>query len=267
MGQQSGHSRRNRNYLVYLNATTNSRQFIPVQFVTHIKAIQQKTPNVKLFTLDYGAQDFRFYPGQWVDIHLTIDDETHNCGYSITSIPGSNHSIEVAVKLAPELKLTTYLHNSCKIGDEIFISRAKGEVYLTEHIAGPYVFIAGGVGITPLYSMIQHIQINKPHTPVTLIYSISTPEEFLFEKELRTLEKTNPDFRCLVTVSRTTHHHERFNGRINADMLRAVSPPASSSYYLCGPPQMVDNVVEILHKLRGELDIGEDHIHYDKWWS
>jgi Na+-transporting NADH:ubiquinone oxidoreductase subunit NqrF len=50
-------------------------------------------------------------------------------------------------------------------------------------------------------------------------------------------------------------------------MLRAAGLPANASYYLCGPPQMVDNVVEILHELRGELGIGEDHIHYDKWWS
>jgi len=238
-----------------------------MQYAAHIKAIQQKTPRVKLFTLDYGAQDFDFYPGQWVDIHLSIDDETHTCGYSITAIPSSSHTIEVAVKLAPELKLTVYLHNSSKAGDKVFISKAQGDVYLTKAITGPYVFIAGGVGITPLYSMIQHIQINKPQTPVTLIYSISAPEEFLFEKELRSLEKTNPDFRCIVTVSRSAQHQEKFSGRINAAMLRAINLPANANYYLCGPPPMVDNVVNVLQELRGKLGINEDHIHYDKWWA
>ena len=238
-----------------------------MQFVTHIKAIQQKTPNVKLFTLDYGTQDFQFLPGQWVDIHLTIDDETHNCGYSITSTPSSSHFIEVAVKLAPELKLTEYLHNSSKIGDEVFISQAQGDVYLTNHISGSYVFIAGGVGITPLYSMIQHILANQPQTPMTLIYSISTPEEFLFEKELRSLEKTNANFQCIVTVTRTTQHQERFSGRINAKMLQAINLPKNASYYLCGPPQMVDNVVDTLNTLHHELGINENNIHYDKWWA
>lgn len=238
-----------------------------MQFLTHITAIQQKTPNVKLFTLDYGNQKFSYHAGQWVDLHLTIDDETHNCGYSITSIPSGSHSIDVAVKLAPELKLTKHLHQTAKIGDKVFISPAQGNVYLTNDIAGPYVFIAGGVGITPLYSMIQFIHAHKPQTSMTLIYSISAPEEFLFAEELKALEKTNTNFRCIVTMTRTTQHEEQYSGRINADMLRAISLPTHANYYLCGPPQMVDDVAEILITQRSELEITENNIHYDRWWA
>ena len=238
-----------------------------MQVCTYIKAIEQKTPSVKLFTLDYGQQEFKFHPGQWVDIHLTIDDETHNCGYSISSIPSSSSTIEVAVKLAPELKLTEQLHNRSKVGDEIFVSAAQGDVYLTEEISGPYVFIAGGVGITPLYSMIQHINAVNPTTPVILVYSITTPEEFLFEKELGKLAKSNPNICILTTVTRTKQHQEKFSGRINLEMLRMIDLPAGANYYLCGPPQMVDYVVDILKTLQDELSITEANIHYDKWWS
>jgi len=238
-----------------------------MQICTHIKTIEQKTPSVKLFVLDYGQQDFRFHPGQWVDIHLTIDDETHNCGYSITSIPSPNNTIEVAVKLAPELKLTEHLHKNCHTGDEVFISNAQGEVYLTEDLSGPYVFIAGGVGITPLYSMIQHITAVNPAAPTTLIYSITTPDDFLFEKELKALATNNPNFRILTTVTRTKQHQEEFSGRINPDMLRSIKLPADANYFLCGPPQMVDDVVDILNTLQDELGITESSVHYDKWWA
>lgn len=230
--------------------------------------MRRMTSNVKLFTLDYGSQDFHYYPGQWVDIHLTIDDETHNCGYSITSIPSTTrHSIDVAVKLAPELKLTEHLHHSCKIGDKVFISPAQGDVYLTGDISGPYVFIAGGVGITPLYSMIQYIHAYKPQTPMVLVYSITTPEEFLFAKELKELEKANANFRCIVTVTRTQQHQERFSGRINLKMLQAIDLPLHADYYLCGPPQMVDNIVDLLNTVHTELGINQDNIHYDRWWA
>lgn len=238
-----------------------------MQLLTHITAIQQKTPNVKLFTLDYGTQNFDYHPGQWVDIHLTIDDETHNCGYSITSIPSSRHSIDVAVKLAPDLKLTEYLHHSCKIGDKVYISPAQGDVCLTGDVSGPYVFIAGGVGITPLYSMIQFIHTHKPQTSMTLIYSISTPDEYLFAEELKAMEQANSNFHCSVTVTRTTQHQERFSGRINTEMLQAIDLPMNASYYLCGPPQMVDNVVVQLNALHAELGINESNIHYDRWWA
>lgn len=238
-----------------------------MQVCTHIKSIEQKTPSVKLFTLDYDQQDFNFHPGQWVDIHLTIDDETHNCGYSITSIPSPNNTIEVAVKLAPDLKLTEHLHKNSHTGDKVFISNAQGEIYLPEDIAGPYVFIAGGVGITPLYSMIQNINAVNPTAAVTLIYSITTPEEYLFEEELKTLAASNSNFRVLATVTRTKQHQEKFNGRINPEMLRSIELPAGANYYLCGPPQMVDDVVDILNTLQNELGITGSNIHYDKWWS
>lgn len=238
-----------------------------MQVCTHIKSIEQKTPSVKLFTLDYDQQNFKFHPGQWVDIHLTIDDETHNCGYSITSIPSDNNTIEVAVKLAPELKLTEHLHKNSNAGDEVFISNAQGAVFLPEDISGPYVFIAGGVGITPLYSMIQHINSAQPATPVTLIYSVTTPEEFLFEEELKTLAKRNPNFRIFATITRAKKHKEKFSDRINSEMLLSIELPVSANYYLCGPPQMVDDVVNILNTLQNELGITGSNIHYDKWWS
>ena len=238
-----------------------------MQFYSTITAIRQLSPKVKAFVLDYDKQDFTYHPGQWVDIHLTIDDETHNCGYSITSIPSDKNSIEIAVKLAPDLALTEQLHKHCKIGDQIFISKAQGKVYLTNDFSGPHVFIAGGVGITPLYSMIQFILDNKPDTPITLLYSITTPEEFLFETEIRNLEQTHPDFRCYVTVTRTTTTNGKFNGRIGKSILTAVNLPKKANYYLCGPPSMVDNVAGLLEELQTELSITKDNVHYDKWWS
>ena len=88
-----------------------------MQFETTVVEIRQQTPSVKSFVLDCGNEKFAFHAGQWVDIHRTIDDETHNCGYSITSIPSTNNTIEIAAKLAPDLLLTRYLHEDCKVGD------------------------------------------------------------------------------------------------------------------------------------------------------
>lgn len=238
-----------------------------MQICTHIKSIAQKTPSVKTFVLDYGNQEFTFHPGQWIDLHLTINDETHNCGYSITSIPGSDHTIEVAVKRAPDLKLTEQLHQHSMVGDEIYISNARGEVFLNNKLANSYVFIAGGVGITPLYSMIRYINLIKPDIKIILIYSITSPDEYLFETELKKLQTDNPNFNLVVTVTRMTQHQEKFSGRINVEMLRALKLPAKSEYYLCGPPQMVDDTVGMLNQLQKELDISESNIHYDKWWA
>ena len=235
-----------------------------MQFQTTIAAIEQKTPSVKSFVLDCGTENFPFHPGQWVDIHQTINDETHNCGYSITSIPEKNNTIEIAVKLAPDLLLTEHLHQESKVGDHLYISKAQGDVWINKNINGPYVFIAGGVGITPLISMINHITRNKPETRVALLYSITSPEEYLFRNEIEKLESSNPNFECHVTVTRSKDHDENFSGRISESILKSINPPSSAQYYLCGPPPMVDAVVEILKR---DSKIDSENIHYDKWWA
>lgn len=243
-----------------------------MQISTTIKSIEQKTPQIKSIVLEVGSEDFRFYPGQWVDVHLTIDDESHNCCYSITSIPSSRRCIEIAVKLSPDLPFTRYLHQYSKAGDRLFISRAQGNIYLDNNIDGPFVFIAGGIGITPLYSMIRHLLAQKTREPIVLLYSIATRDEFLFDDELRILQEQHDNLRVITTITRDNNYCNNSDratntGRINRDMLLATQLPPRANYYLCGPPPMVDAVVDMLDGLHQELAITSDHIHYDKWWS
>jgi len=238
-----------------------------MQHQTTIAQIKQKTPNVKSFVLDCGDEQFNFYAGQWVDIHRTINDESHNCGYSITSIPSNNNTIEIAVKLAPNLLLTRYLHEDCKVGDKIFISHAQGDIWINDDITGPYVFIGGGVGITPLYSMIKQILNTQTKVPVVLLYSITGPDEFLFKEEIAQLEKSNPNFKCYVTVTQPVEHNFDFSGRITKPMLTSANLPANASYYLCGPPQMVDAVANLLEQSKNELQLDTNNIYYDRWWA
>jgi len=247
--------------------TTIATQEFLMQHQTTIAQIKQKTPNVKSFVLDCGDEQFNFFAGQWVDIHRTINDESHNCGYSITSIPSNSNTIEIAVKLAPNLLLTRYLHEDCKVGDKIFISHAQGDIWINDDIKGPYVFIGGGVGITPLYSMIKQILNAQSEVPVVLLYSITGPDEFLFKDEIAQLEKSNPNFKCYVTVTKSEEHNFEFSGRISKSMLTSVNLPANASYYLCGPPQMVDAVANLLEQLKSELQLNTDNIFYDRWWA
>lgn len=238
-----------------------------MQFETTVVKIRQQTPTVKSFVLDCGKTRFDFHAGQWVDIHRTIDDKTHNCGYSITSIPSKDNAIEIAAKLAPELLLTKYLHEDCKVGDKLFVSKAQGDIWIDKGTDAPCVFIAGGVGITPLYSMIKQLTQSKPRAHIVLLYSITSPEEFLFEENINQLKTLNPNFRTYVTVTRSRDHQLDFNGRISKDLLESINLPHNAFYYLCGPPPMVDAVVEMLAELKSVLQLKPENILYDKWWA
>lgn len=238
-----------------------------MQLQTTVAEIRQQTPSVKSFILDCGSEVFNFHAGQWIDIHRTIDDETHTCGYSITSIPSSCNTIEIAAKLAPDLLLTKYLHEECKVGDTLYISQAQGDIWIDKKIDDPYVFIAGGVGITPLYSMIKQILKLKPETSVVLLYSIAHSEEFLFEREIKQLAEQHSEFKYLVTLTRQKKHNLNFSGRISAEILTSINLPKHSTYYLCGPPAMVDAAADLLIQLQSELQLNPQQIFYDKWWA
>ena len=238
-----------------------------MQFETTVVEIRQQTPSVKSFVLDCGHEKFAFHAGQWVDIHRTIDDETHNCGYSITSIPSNKNTIEIAAKLAPDLLLTRYLHEDCKVGDTLYVSRAQGEIWIDTTIEEPCVFIAGGVGITPLYSMINQVIHSKPDANIVLLHSITSPDEFLFEKEINELKTLNPTFRNYVTVTRSEDHQLDFSGRISKDLLKSIDIPKNARFYLCGPPAMVDSVAKLLVDMKSELQLDPNNILYDRWWA
>ena len=171
------------------------------------------------------------------------------------------------MKLAPDLLLTEHLHNESKAGDHLYISNAQGDIWIKDEISGPYVFIAGGVGITPLFSMISHIIQAKPDTPIVLLYSITSPEEYLFKNELKALQDDNSNFKCFVTVTRAGEHDESFSGRISESLLKSANLPENANYYLCGPPPMVDTMAEMLAQLKRELKVDPGKIHYDKWWA
>jgi len=231
-----------------------------------ISGICTQTPSVKTFILDCGSQRFDYYPGQWVDLRLNIDEKIHQGGYSITSVPDKNNSIELAIKYASDFPLTTHLHDHSNIGDELYLSNGQGNVALSAPITTPLVLIAGGVGISPLMSMLRYAEAIKTTTPVVLLYSITRPDEFLFGESLQKIQHTLADFQYFITATRANHPAFEFSGRINQAMLASINLPADASYYLCGPPTMVEDVAEMLTNLQTRLSIDPNNIHYDKWW-
>jgi ferredoxin-NADP reductase len=229
-----------------------------------IADIRILSPSVKLFEIDLGGQHFSYIPGQWVNLKLRTDAANQSAAFSITSTPNGKNAIEIAVKRVEHLPTSLFIHDQLKVGDDINISEAQGDTVLPENIAQnqPIVFIAGGTGVTPFLSMLRRIFSIDRHFHATLLYSVSSADECLFYDELYEMEKAYEGFQFLLTTTREAAHHADFFGRINAEMLKLTGLDHKAQFYLCGPPQMVDDLAELL----AELGVAESHIHYDKWW-
>ena len=133
------------------------------------------------------------------------------------------------------------------VGAEVEVEEPKGSFVLPEETDRPYVFVAGGIGITVFRSMLRYIgEEGLPHR-VTLVYSNRDRESAAFLDELEELERGNPNLRLVATMT----HDPTWAGetrRIGPDLLRdhLGDDLGSYSYLVAGPPAMADGVVEML---------------------
>jgi ferredoxin-NADP reductase len=142
---------------------------------------------------------------------------------------------------------------------------AMGSFTLHKNSAKPAVFLAGGIGITPFSSIVR--QADHDHAPheLYLFYSNRRPEDAPFIEVLQNLEKTNPNFSFIATMTNMAHSKKTWNGetgRINKEMLsKYLNDLRGPIYYIAGPPAMVNG----LRKMLVASNVDEDDIRSDEF--
>ena len=228
-----------------------------------ITSVRRETPTVKFFALDLGGREIGFRAGQWVDLFVTIEGAEAVGGYSITSSPADQTSIRLAVKHdGSDHPVTNWLHYDAGEGDMVEVSLG-GEFTYTPDEARSIVLIGGGIGMTPLMSIVRAVDEMAFLTRLTLVYSASSPDELLFRRELQSIAARNPRIRCVFTVThdapKTWDGHR---GRIDADLLRAEGVDLDALFFICGPPEMIQDIAAMLTA----LGVPGSRVRYEQWW-
>ena len=228
-----------------------------------IVAIRRETPTIKSFALDLGGREIGFMSGQWVDFFVTLEGAEAVGGYSITSSPAVQTAFSLAVKRdGSDHPVTNWLHEEARVGDKVEVSLG-GEFFYEPDEADSVVLIAGGIGLTPLMSIVRSVDQLAARTKLTLVYSTSTPEELLFRDELDEIAAGNPRIRCVFTVTKPASEvWDGYTGRIDSDLLREESVDLDALFFVCGPPSMIRAMVAML---RG-LGVSRPRIRYEQWW-
>ena len=209
---------------------------------------------------------FDFNPGQSVDLTLINPPETDSEGntrtFSISSCAFENQLIFVTRMRDTAFKRSL---NKVALGTMVKMDSAMGSFTLHRNFGKPAVFLAGGIGITPFYSVAR--QADHDHAPhqLYLFYSNRRPEDAAFLESLEVFDQTNPNFRLIATMTEMPQSRKTWNGetgRIDKEMLsRHLSTLYGPIFYIAGPPAMVTG----MRKMLVAVGVDEDDIRTEEF--
>lgn len=148
------------------------------------------------------------------------------------------------------------------IGAEVEVEEPKGSFLLPEEADGPFVFVAGGIGITVFRCMLRYIAEERLGHRVTLVYSNRDRESTAFLDELEELERDVPNLRLVLTMTNEPDWGGE-SRRIDAQLLRdhLGDELDAFTYLIAGPPAMVEGVVGALQA----AGVPEERIRADRF--
>jgi ferredoxin-NADP reductase/sterol desaturase/sphingolipid hydroxylase (fatty acid hydroxylase superfamily) len=209
-----------------------------------------KKENAHTMSVYFKPDDTAFYQydaGQYVTLKFKINNKTYHRCFSLSSTPVKDDFLRITAKLNGNV--TKYLHYDAKVGDTVEALYPVGDFKIDTHNT-LHVFIAGGSGITPLFSMINYILTYKPEHQITLLYANKTERDIIFKDELLALAQQHPQFIYMNFISGKR--------RITKKDMQSYH---DASFYICGP-ESLKKAITVYTK---ELGIAQARIHMEHY--
>ncbi len=219
-----------------------------IPIVGVITDIRQDTPDVKTFrvvTLD-GKKPFIHKPGQCAMLSIPGVGEAL---FSITSSPTQEKYVEFSIK---KCGCVTEVLHSFEVGQQITVRGPYGRSFPvdTTFKGKDMLFIAGGIGLAPLRSVINYIRDNRSdYGKVAIIYGSRSKDDLVDYQEIIDEWQNEKDFDVYLTIDR---EQEGWTGHVGfvPNYVKEVNIPNTYTAVLCGPPIMIK------FTLQGLLELG-----------
>ena len=208
-------------------------------------------------------QGFAHKAGQYADLTLIDPPETDAEG-NIRTFTLANAPYEDALMFATRMRDTAFKRvlRDLPIGADVKIDGPYGDFTLHKTESTPAVFIIGGIGVTPVRSMIAQATHDKTSHTITLLHSSRTPADLPLKADFEQLAKDNPKFTYVQTVDSADGNWGGERGHVNAEMVKKyVSDLGKPIYYLSGP----EGMVKAMRKLLLDLKVNEDNIRTEEF--
>lgn len=206
-----------------------------------------------------------YEPGQYITIRVQIPGEkyTSNRHYSLSTSPGKDYfriSVKKEADVEPYGKVSTYLHDQVSIGDTVEVSAPAGDFVLNEEETAPIALISGGVGLTPMMSMLEKLVETQSEREVTFIHAARNETVHAFKDDVTNMinQLKHGRFYYGYNIPENKNGGHDFNGYITADFL-ADKISKNTVCYVVGPVPFMKNVAQMLT----QLNVAKENIRYE----
>lgn len=244
------------------------------RFVVERKQVESDVITSFYLVPEDGGAISSFEPGQYVTVKVNIPGQpnTMNRQYSLSCEPGKSY-YRISVKREdggadhPDGAVSTYLHETVKAGDVLELSAPAGEFVLDLQDTRSVVLLSGGVGLTPMVSMLNTLAAAQDggERSVTFLHSVLNGNVHALREEVLAAAtrigqaaKVRFVYEQPTEADRAAGAFDR-EGRIDAAYLAAEAPKDDAVYYICGPVPFMKAMVQSL-KANG---VADDHIRYE----
>jgi len=194
---------------------------------------------------------YAFTPGQATEVSILKSGwEDKKRPFTFTSLPSDEH-LEFTIKVYDSHDGVTEQIGKLEKGDQLLIDEPWGAI----RYKGSGMFIAGGAGITPFLPILKQLKSENKVFGHTLLFANKKEKDIFFQKRLS--EVLGNDFiNILSEEDKDDHKH----GHINADLIKEYSNTLKQFFYVCGPPKMIEHVIDELKSIGvdKELIVTED---------
>ena len=216
----------------------------------------EKTCSFYLKAPDEYKALFSYKTAQFLTFRFSIGGKEYVRSYSIASSPFLEEPLRTTVGRVKDGIVSNHLLSSIKEGDQIESQAPLGEFFKLPKSLEPksYILFSAGIGITPLFSILKTALSAHLADKVHLFFSISSPEDLIYKKELESLKERFKEKLIIQTI--ISQEEGRLNDRKLSQILSALNPK-TGLFYLCGPKDYMTMIQDaLLH-----LAVKKENIH------
>lgn len=205
-----------------------------------------------------------YQAGQYITVKVQAEGSDYKQlrHYSLSDAPGKDY-YRISVKREDMGAVSSYLHNSVQEGDIIPLSAPAGDFVLKTNEM-PAVLISGGVGLTPMVSMLNTIADTQPERDVTFIHAALNSDVHAMKDHVEKVANENAKVKSFVAYSEPSEQDmeaKNFDkeGYVDLEWLKSILPNNQAEFYFCGPTPFM----KVVYRALKDWGVPAENIHFE----